>query len=144
MTALRPALAAATERLTAAGVDSPEHDARALAVHVLRLEKPSDLLMVDTLDDDAATAFQELVSRRAERVPLQHLVGTVGFRYIELEVGPGTSWARANAMVPEPVHRSTTTGCGLPVAASASTAHCTTDSVSGRGTKVPGPTSSSM
>ncbi|MCW2606127.1 MAG: Methylase of polypeptide chain release factor [Frankiales bacterium] len=87
---LRPTLQAAVERLAAAGVDSPEHDARALAVHVLRLEKPSDLLMVDTLDDDAATAFEELVGRRAERVPLQHLVGTVGFRYIELEVGPGT------------------------------------------------------
>ena len=86
---LRPALTAATARLTAAGVDSPEHDARALAVHVLRLERPSDLLMVDALDADQAEAFQELVGRRAERVPLQHLVGTVGFRHVELEVGPG-------------------------------------------------------
>ncbi|MCW2607039.1 MAG: prmC, partial [Frankiales bacterium] len=90
MTALRPALADATARLAAAGVDSPEHDARALAVHVVHLDRPSDLLMVDVLDDDAATAFAELVARRAERVPLQHLVGTVGFRYLELEVGPGT------------------------------------------------------
>ena len=89
-TALRPALTDATARLAAAGVDSPEHDARALAVHVLRLEKPSDLLMVDALDDDQAKAFDELVARRADRVPLQHLVGTVGFRYVQLEVGPGT------------------------------------------------------
>ena len=29
------------------------------------------------------------MGRRAARVPLQHLTGSVGFRYIELEVGPG-------------------------------------------------------
>ena len=46
MTPLRTAVRAATDRLAAAGVDSPEHDARALAVHVLGLARPSDLLMV--------------------------------------------------------------------------------------------------
>ena len=89
MTQLRTAVRAATERLAAAGVDSPEHDARALAVHVLGFARPSDLLMVDDLDEQTATAYDELVGRRAERVPLQHLTGSVGFRYIELEVGPG-------------------------------------------------------
>jgi release factor glutamine methyltransferase len=67
-------------------VASPEHDARALAVHVLGLAKPSDLLMVDTIDEGA---YDDLVGRRASRVPLQHLTGSVGFRYLELEVGPG-------------------------------------------------------
>jgi release factor glutamine methyltransferase len=89
VTALRTAVATATETLAQAGVDSPEHDARALAVHVLGLDKPSDLLMVDALDHEQATAFDELVARRASRVPLQHLTGRVGFRHIELEVGPG-------------------------------------------------------
>ena len=89
MTALRPAVQAATARLSDAGVDSPEHDARALAVHVLGLGRPSDLLMVDALDPDQAQAYDGLVARRADRVPLQHLTGSVGFRYIELEVGPG-------------------------------------------------------
>ena len=89
MTALRAVLRDATARLAAAGVDSPEHDARALAVHVLGLSRPSDLLLVDGLDPDQAAAYDELVGRRAERVPLQHLTGSVGFRYIELEVGPG-------------------------------------------------------
>ncbi len=88
-TRLRTAVQAATHRLAAAGVDSPEHDARALAVHVLGLARPSDLLMRDDLDEDQAAAYDELVSRRADRVPLQHLTGSVGFRYIELEVGPG-------------------------------------------------------
>lgn len=89
MTPLRTAIAAAATRLADAGVDSPEHDARALAVHVLGLAKLSDLLMVDDLDEDRAAAYAALVARRADRMPLQHLTGTVGFRYIELEVGPG-------------------------------------------------------
>ena len=86
MTALREALSAAAARLERAGVASPEHDARALAVHLLGLSRPSDLLLVDDIDQDA---YGELVARRADRVPLQHLTGSVGFRYIELEVGPG-------------------------------------------------------
>jgi release factor glutamine methyltransferase len=89
MTPLRTAVRTATDRLAAAGVDSPEHDARALAVHVLGLARPSDLLLVDDLQPDQATAYGELVARRAARVPLQHLTGSVGFRHIVLEVGPG-------------------------------------------------------
>ena len=89
MTSLRDAVRSAADRLSAAGVDSPEHDARALAVHVLGLAKPSDLLMVDHLLAEQATAYEELVARRADRVPLQHLTGSVGFRHITLEVGPG-------------------------------------------------------
>ena len=89
MTPLRTAVRAATSRLAAAGVDSPEHDARALAVHALGLDRPSDLLLVDHLAPEQARAYDELVGRRAERVPLQHLTGRVGFRRIELEVGPG-------------------------------------------------------
>jgi release factor glutamine methyltransferase len=72
--------------LDAAGVPSPAHDARALALHVLGLHKPSELVRVEEFPGDAYT---ELVERRAQRVPLQHLVGTVGFRWIELQVGPG-------------------------------------------------------
>ena len=88
-TPLRTAVRTATARLSEAGVDSPEHDARALAVHVLGLAKPSDLLLLDELTPAHAAAYDELVARRAQRVPLQHLTGSVGFRYIELEVGPG-------------------------------------------------------
>jgi release factor glutamine methyltransferase len=86
---MREAIRSATEQLAAAGVDSPEHDAKALALHVLGLEKPSDLLLADGFDEGQAVAYVELVARRAKRVPLQHLTGSVGFRYISLEVGPG-------------------------------------------------------
>ena len=86
---MREAIVSATEQLAAAGVSSPEHDAKALAMHVLGVKKPSDLLLVDGFDETQAIAYVDLVARRAQRVPLQHLTGTVGFRYIELEVGPG-------------------------------------------------------
>ena len=89
MSRLQDALRAAGARLAAAGVESPEHDARALAVHALGLGKPGDLVLVDDLDDTSAAAFEDLVRRREAREPLQHLVGSVGFRYVELEVGPG-------------------------------------------------------
>ncbi len=88
-TPLRPALRAATERLAAAGVESPEHDARALAVHALGLSRPGDLHKHEVLVPEVAALFDQLVVRRAARVPLQHLVGVVGFRYVDLEVGPG-------------------------------------------------------
>ena len=88
MTPLQTAVRAASSRLAEAGVDSPEHDARALAVHVLGLTSPGQLVLVDGLGDRAGE-YGDLVARRAERVPLQHLVGSVGFRYVELEVGPG-------------------------------------------------------
>ena len=94
MTALQSALREAQTRLAAAGIASPAHDARALAVHALGLRKLGDLVLVDELGG-ADAAFRELVERRAARVPLQHLVGRVGFRWIELEIGPG-------AFVPRP------------------------------------------
>ena len=50
----------------------------------------------------------------------------------------GTSWASDLAIAPEPVHRSTTTGSSASRARS--TAQPATSSVSGRGTKTPGPT----
>lgn len=54
---------------------------------MLGLRRPSDLLGVDDLPDIAA--FDALVAQRARRVPLQHLVGSTGFRYLDLRVGPG-------------------------------------------------------
>jgi release factor glutamine methyltransferase len=81
-------LGEAAARLAAAGVASPDHDARLLLAHVLRIPP----LRVDgraELDPDQAREFAALVDRRARREPLQHLVGTAAFRYVEVEVGPG-------------------------------------------------------
>jgi release factor glutamine methyltransferase len=78
----------AVERLAAAGVASPERDADELLAHVLGIGL-GQLSLVDEVDADQATAYDELVARRSAREPLQHLLGTAAFRYVELAVGPG-------------------------------------------------------
>jgi release factor glutamine methyltransferase len=82
---LRAAIAAATERLAQAGVESARHDAEALAAHTLGVDR-KDLLKYDTVD---GPAFDALVERRAAREPLQHLTSKAAFRHIELAVGSG-------------------------------------------------------
>lgn len=78
----------ATERLAEAGVASPRVDAELLLSHVTGV--PRALLVVAArLDEVQRRSFAELVDARARRVPLQHLTGSVGFRYVDLEVGPG-------------------------------------------------------
>lgn len=85
---LRPVLSAAAARLATAGVASPRHDAEALAAHVLATSR-AGLLLVDRLTGPQAQQLQSLVRQRADRVPLQHLVGSVGFRRLTLAVGSG-------------------------------------------------------
>lgn len=75
-------------RLAAAGVSSPEFDVSLLLSHVLDTS-PGNLALVDEITDADAARVEELVARRAERVPLQHLTGVAWFRHVELEVGPG-------------------------------------------------------
>jgi release factor glutamine methyltransferase len=53
---------------------------------VLGLTKLKELVRVEEFPGEAYTA---LVEQRASRIPLQHLVGSVGFRWIEVKVGPG-------------------------------------------------------
>jgi release factor glutamine methyltransferase len=85
---VRQALAEATARLAEAGVESPRWDAEQLVAHALGVSRTS-LPVVPNLDPDQHAALERLVARRAAREPLQHIVGTVGFRYLDLHVGPG-------------------------------------------------------
>lgn len=86
--AARTAVAAAAARLREAGVDSPEYDAAELLAHVAGTSRAA-VALLDTVSPDQLAAYDALVSRRCARVPLQHLTGTAGFRYLELAVGPG-------------------------------------------------------
>lgn len=81
------AVRTAATTLSEAGLPSPRPDAEQLAAHVLGVPRSS--LPLATFDAVLLDAFRELVERRAQREPLQHLVGTAGFRHIELLVGPG-------------------------------------------------------
>lgn len=82
----------AAARLQEAGVASPVVDAELLLAHALGREvgdvRRARLLGEDVAEEDR-TAYLELVARRAERVPLQHLTGTAHFSGLELAVGPG-------------------------------------------------------
>ena len=85
---LRAALREAARLLTAAGVPSAEHDARALAAHALGIERLEPAL-APAPPADFFPAFAALVERRCAREPLQHIVGTAPFRYLTLAVRPG-------------------------------------------------------
>jgi release factor glutamine methyltransferase len=85
---VRSLIADAVRRLAAAGVESPDHDARTLLAHVLRVQR-SRLPLLDDVTDAQAAELDALVSRRAGREPLQHLTGVAHFRHVELLVGPG-------------------------------------------------------
>ena len=94
MTTVGALLNGATDRLTAAGVPSPAHDARELLAHVLD-RRPPLLGRTDPVSPEQAELFAALLARRSARVPLQHLTGEAPFRYLTLAVGPG-------AFVPRP------------------------------------------
>ncbi|VEI13757.1 peptide chain release factor N(5)-glutamine methyltransferase [Trueperella bialowiezensis] len=74
----------ASSMLADAGVPSPDVDARLLAEHVRHPVEPAR-----QIDDAERAAYGKLVALRAQRVPLQHIVGTMYFRYLELEARPG-------------------------------------------------------
>jgi release factor glutamine methyltransferase len=84
----REAVRAAALRLAEAGVASPEHDAAELLAHVLGTTR-SALPLADDVTSEQQERYAALVARRADREPLQHLLGTAAFRYVELAVGPG-------------------------------------------------------
>jgi release factor glutamine methyltransferase len=84
----REAIARATWRLQQAGVDSPGSDAELLLAHVLGLPR-GRVGLADDLTSHQAHDLDALVTRRARREPLQHILGTAAFRYVEVEVGPG-------------------------------------------------------
>ncbi|GHJ59922.1 release factor glutamine methyltransferase [Nocardioides sp. OK12] len=123
MPARRAVLASAVERLRAAGVASPEHDAAELLAHVLGTDR-GRLVLVDEVEPRAVTSYDALVARRATREPLQHLTGSAWFRHVELAVGPGVfvprpetellaGWAVEQALaLDEPVVVDLCTGSG--------------------------------
>ncbi|MCX6400124.1 MAG: peptide chain release factor N(5)-glutamine methyltransferase [Propionibacteriales bacterium] len=84
----RALIRAAVVRLGDAGVASPDHDAAELLAHVLGTRR-SQLALVSEVSAADAGEYDALITRRAQREPLQHLVGRAWFRHVSVAVGPG-------------------------------------------------------
>lgn len=87
MTATRILVERAERRLAAAGIGN----ARTEVGWLLRAAtgRPEVTALGAPLTEQQRAAFEEAVSRRSRREPLQHIVGRAPFRYLDLRVGAG-------------------------------------------------------
>lgn len=85
-------LRGAARLLADAHVPNPDPDSAALLAHAWGIDA-SDLarrrLFGDPVPGRVTEVFAELIDRRRQRVPLQHIIGVAPFRHLELQVGPG-------------------------------------------------------
>ncbi|WP_290560874.1 peptide chain release factor N(5)-glutamine methyltransferase [Aestuariivita sp.] len=80
MTTAAEAMVAATARLRAAGVRDPARDARVLLAHAARIEAARvTLIAPEDLEPEIEERFDQLISLRAVRVPVSHLLGERDF-----------------------------------------------------------------
>jgi release factor glutamine methyltransferase len=89
---LSAAIELASKKFELAGIESFQADAEFLLGFVLDLSRGElqvKAITGESLTEAEETKFQELVEKRAERFPLQHLTGVAYFRQLELKVGPG-------------------------------------------------------
>ena len=89
---LDDALKFAAKEFEEAGIESFDADAQILAAFVLNISRGElqvKVLTGESFTADEAARFSELVRKRSERFPLQHLTGLAYFRQLELKVGPG-------------------------------------------------------
>ena len=118
---LRRAIGDATAALRDAGIDSARIDAELLAAHLLGIERGR--LSFADIPEDFPDRYREVVSARANRIPLQHLTGVAPFGPVLLEVGPGVfiprpeteallEWALSQDLPPNPVVVDACTGSG--------------------------------
>lgn len=83
------AMAAAAARLRAAGVDDPARDARVLLAHAARIEASRvTLIAPEELAPEIEDRYEQLVSLRAVRVPVSHLIGEREFYGRRFKISP--------------------------------------------------------
>ncbi len=101
-------LLSATERLRAAGVESPRREARLLLAHVLGL-RPEDIVSGNLPPQDTALGerFEAALARRVAREPLAYVIGRREFWSLDFEVDPGVLIPRPESefMVEEALKR---------------------------------------
>ena len=87
---IEDALDGAADLLSGAGIVSAKAEAEILLSHCLGISR-GELITKLVLGEAVVVpdSFEDLLSKRQSRIPLQHLIGTAPFRNIELNVGPG-------------------------------------------------------
>jgi release factor glutamine methyltransferase len=88
-TSIRDALDSALIALTAAGCDTPRLDAEVLLAAAMGVDRA--VIVSDPgrgIEPDAARRFADYAARRRAREPVAYILGTRGFRTIDLAVDP--------------------------------------------------------
>jgi release factor glutamine methyltransferase len=85
VSSVRDALAAAEDSLRAAGCDTPRLDAELLLASSMGVSR-AELFTADGVPPAAARRAMELVRRRVAREPVAYILGSKGFRHIDLHV----------------------------------------------------------
>jgi len=97
---IREALRASSGRLEAAGVDTPLHDASQMLAHLLG-ENALMMRMNDhrEIDEGVRARYEAMIARRAQREPMQYILGTAAFMGLELHVEPGVLCPRPDTEI---------------------------------------------
>ena len=122
MTRLRRAIEFAAALLAEAGIDSARCDAEQLAAHLAGTDR-GRLTLLEPPGDEFFGRYRDVVAARSQRVPVQHLTGTVAFGPVVLHVGPGVfiprpeteamfAWATAQQLGAGPLIVDLCTGSG--------------------------------
>jgi len=82
-------MAAASDRLRAAGVDEPRRETRLLLAHALGVD-PATVIGYPERPVPDCGGFFELVERRAHGMPMAHILGRREFWSLEFQVTPDT------------------------------------------------------
>jgi release factor glutamine methyltransferase len=87
-TPVRDALDSARIAIAASGSETPDLDAQLLLAHALDVDRAALIMDPDrAVEGPAIRTFQDLVRRRSvEREPVAYLLGTKGFRHIDVHV----------------------------------------------------------
>ncbi|MCB0870903.1 MAG: peptide chain release factor N(5)-glutamine methyltransferase [Solirubrobacterales bacterium] len=81
------ALSAAVDSFTAAGIETPRLDAEVLLAELAGINRATLIADRDlTLEPAVARAFSEALRRRIRREPVAYILGSKGFRHIELAI----------------------------------------------------------
>lgn len=89
VTSVSDALLAATEAFRAAGIPDPETDALALLSGLTGADRAELVAFGDRgIERSRSRAYAEAIRRRLRREPVAYILGTRGFRHIDLSVDP--------------------------------------------------------